>query len=751
MLENVERTDAETFKNIVDEEIVSMIENGFPAELVEGVMATQELENKIVREQANVGVEFVQEMAYNYAISFDPWYLLIDYEAVTMMNQWNEDGSFRDTAEKYLTETELTTLVTTYTEPGLKEEQEEALAQELAQIKEDMTEEEIEALVAQTDAEEAEESEEEAEETEDYVKMLTAVTVDELPEEIKEYDITDETAEEDNIRMLYAVAGVDGVGINQVMLDAQGIAQEDLHYLNLFTQLTSYLDTTEHTRGEIETLSTRYLYSGSVNVSLQQPEETVHPYLSFSWIANTEDLEEGYDLMNEIIFSLKLDDAKKLAESVSSIRSTLRSSINAAPHQIAAIRGLGLYDDYYRMSSYLNGVDYYLFLEEVEAALEEDEDAVIERLTQIQTQIHNRTNAVVFFAGDEEYIETNKTLAETFLDALDAEEIEPVSYALEAPAAEEALIIESNVQYNGIFAGFEEMGLEEYSADMEVFTSLVLDQLLYPLLRDQYGAYSVMHGIIEDSGMYLLTYRDPNIEQTFAVYQTLTEELEAQEWDQETIDGYIMSTYAYYAMPEGELSGAISALSLAFVGESQDYFLTQMRKIKETTPETILGYAGIYDRAIENGSLSTTGSAGAIGAVEDMYTSVRNPFGAADLSDAAFSDLAEDDPNYEYVMAAYQAGYMQPKDEETFGVADDATVGEFALALFTLLGGSGTEDDAVSMLAEAGLLPKNAKASDPLTVPVLEALGAGGDIDWSEYVAGDVVTRGELARILMEE
>lgn len=751
MMENVEREDAETFQEIVDEALADVAENGLPEDLVDSVMATQELDNKLTRE-LTTGVDFVTLMAYNYAISYDPWYLFLDYEAVAQMDEWNADGKFGDAAEKFLVDSELTTLVSTYAEPGLKEEQQKALEEHLAAVKEEMSEEEIAALITRTDEEEEEATEEEEEVTDNYVEQLTAVSVEELPEEIREYEVEDETAD-NGVRYLSAIAGVEDVGMTQLMLDAGGIAQEDLHYLALFSQLTGHLDTTEHTRGEIETLQVRYLYNGSIVLSLQESEEgVVRPYLSASWIAGAEDLEEGYDLVNEIIFSLKLDDVQKLTEAVSALRSTLRSSINAGAYQYAAIRGLGRYDDYFGLRSYLNGLEYYAFLEETEQLLADDPDAVIGKLTEIQSALHNRTGAVSLFGGDEATRDVNRALADAFFESLDEEEITHVTYELPEVAAEEALIVESNVQYNAVFAGVEEMGLEEYSADLDVLAAIVLDRILYPELRDQYGAYSVMHEVVEDTGMYILSYRDPNVEETFLVYRGLAEKIEALELTQEELNGYILSTYSYYAMPEGELSGALSALSYVLSGRDKSEILTYMQQVKSVTPEKIREYAKLYDNMIENGSLSVTGGAGVIGSYEDMFTNILNPFGAADVSDAVFDDLSEDDPNYEYVMQAYQMGLMEPVSETTFGVDEDATAGEFALALLTLLGGAASsEDEAIEMLAGAGLLPKDTKADSPLTIALLEGLGGTGEVDWSEYIAGDVATRGELARILMEE
>jgi Zn-dependent M16 (insulinase) family peptidase len=43
--------------------------------------------------------------------------------------------------------------------------------------------------------------------------------------------------------------------------------------------------------------------------------------------------------------------------------------------------------------------------------------------------------------------------------------------------------------------------------------------------------------------MYLITYRDPNVQKTFDVYATLGDEIEKMELNQGAVDGFIMSVY----------------------------------------------------------------------------------------------------------------------------------------------------------------------------------------------------------------
>ena len=106
--------------------------------------------------------------------------------------------------------------------------------------------------------------------------------------------------------------------------------------------------------------------------------------------------------------------------------------------------------------------------------------------------------------------------------------------------------MDSAVQYNMMFAPYDQLGVDGYSGAMDALTSFMSDAFLYPQLRDQYGAYGVQHAATED-GVFLFSFRDPNVTQTFDVYGELSKMLTDSQIEQEALEGYILSAYSGYA------------------------------------------------------------------------------------------------------------------------------------------------------------------------------------------------------------
>ena len=290
---------------------------------------------------------------------------------------------------------------------------------------------------------------------------------------------------------------------------------------------------------------------------------------------------------------------------------------------------------------------------------------------------------------------------------------------------------------------------------MDAVTNLVLDKFLYPMLRDQYGAYSVFHGTMEDGGMYIITYRDPNVLQTFQVFAQLPELVAGLDVDQKTLDGYILSAYPGYAASQGELSGAVNAMLYTLEGESQEKPLKYMRELKQVTPESLKQWGAVYQALMEKGFMSTSGSMSVINQNSTMYQQVLNPFGAKDNSQVVFTDLAEDSPYFAAVRSAFEGGLMAPKAEDAFGVEEKATVGELAAALYAMVGGSRDEDEAMAVFGQYGMVSPDEKdnvltrgAAGSLISSLLQVLGAEmPPVDGSAYTDYDGSQNGILACI----
>ena len=711
--DGVNAEDAEVFRTTVDAALAQIVTDGLDSAAVDAVAAAFRMDILLVSESASLGTDMIPNIAYYWASTGD-WHDYLDYiAALDNFVALNADGTFVKLIDEYLVNNENTALATTLPVAGLKEQNDAALAAELAEIKAAMTPEEIDAIVAETAAL-AQPAQSNAAQ---YVAQLQVVTVESLPEEVRIYDFTDVTGE-DGVRRINVEANVDGVGQAMVLLNVSDLPQEALHWFQLYIDLLGEVDTTAHTRQELASLTTRYLYNGVIKASMPFDDET-HMYLRAAWIAADEDMQAAYDLVHEILFDSQFTDPVRIGEAITARKTALKSSLTANIYASQLYRAQGISDEGTRVYTYMSDIDYYLFLEQVEALMETDPATVMQMLQAVQAMVNNSTGAISAFAGSSASAANHAPIADAFLAGLQPREVVPAEYNIPAAARAEGLIADSSVQYNLVYATWAEMGLEGFNASFDAVTALVSDTFLIPLLRDQYGAYGAMHAATED-GVYLLSYRDPNVQETFAVYMQLPTLLAELTVDQATLDGYILSSYSYYAQSAGELAGASNAIFTVLSGDDQAEVLEWMRQLKSIRAEDVAAYAAVYASMMQNGVYSTSGGAAAIEANAALYEAVINPFNAVDPTSVEFTDCTAEHPWYDYVRFAFENGLMVPAGDAFFGADEQGTLGDFAVACYVLLGGGQDPAEAVGYLAQYGIVP----AMDPATPITREDLVA---------------------------
>ena len=714
--DNVNAEDAEVFKSIVDSSMAQIASEGFDPVAVDSIVAAFKLDILLSVESKSIGVDMMPSIQYYWAGTGMTYGYMDFIDSIDNFQAWNDDGSFKDVIKGYVLDNPRNALVTTKAVAGLKEEKDAALAEHLAQVKASMSADEIAAIVNATNNPETSNAD-----TAAMVRQIQVVSVETLPEEARIYDVQDQTGS-DGIRRIWAEADVSDVGYAGILLDASGLRQDQILFFKLWTSVLGELDTERHTRAELSSLMNRYLYNGTIKTSLIEDEITkeMTPRLRAGFIAMDEDMPAAFDLIHELLFE-NIFDVSRLSEIVSRLKNSLKQTINTSSYNALIYRALSTASELNAYASYINYLDFYSFLEAVEVTLETNPDVIVAYLEEIEAYFNNSTNGIILFGGNEESYANYLKSADAFMASLDRRPIEKQVYDLPVADTSEAMIVDTNINYNVIFASSETLGYEEATGDMDAVATLIDDMYLMPQLRDQRGSYGA-YLYMTDDGIYAFTYRDPNIAESYEVMDGLADFVANISIDQETLDGYILSSYSGYAQSAGELTGASNAVLNAVGHEDQNKIFDYMRQLKSIKAETFSEtYAPLFQALVDNYNYYTSGSASAIAEVAGAFNAVLNPFGVQDKSQQEITDITEDSPYYEALRFVYENSLMETVSDSEFGTDLPATLGEFSQIMVTLLGGSFTQEDSIAYLAQYGIVP-SAPADTVLTAGDLEKM-----------------------------
>ena len=615
------------FKSIIDESLADFIENGFDAEVLSALAAATRIETALITEDSDAAVNLVSELSYYWSLNGDLSIFSDIMNAIDGIEESADDGLYQHLAEKYLCGARRA-LVTTVPQPGLKEEEQAQQAEALAAVKAGMSDDEINALVEQT---RELENFEQVDDSAQYVRQLQAVTVESISEDIRLYDIADETDDQD-VRHIDVPVDTEGVGQVMLFIDTSHLTQNELLYYELCADLMGNIDTDAHDVDDLSLLIDRYLYNFSLTATVIEDDSAAGytPYLCASWICAEEDVDASYDLFYEILTGTRFNSAEDVLNQLYDTYSALYYYIDYQSYLYQLYRAMGAFSPACAYQDYLYGIDYAAFIESTGTSLSFGIKSrwVLNKLTGVQEKLAVNEGAISVYVGSGEGIAANRKAADDFLSRLDSEKgaSQVESYSFPEISACEGIVIDSDMNYNLIYAPISTLGLENgYTGDLDVITAMVSDIYLYPMLRDRYGAYGVLHGAAE-SGLYIVSYVDPNITKTYDVFERLPETVRNLSIDQDTLNGYILSSCAVLMLPEGEITGAMTAVSDYLSGLDPSRKLEWLHALKGVSAEDIASYADVYQALLDHGVRSTSGGRTALKKNSELFDNIFYPF-----------------------------------------------------------------------------------------------------------------------------
>lgn len=624
----------QALKSAVDTALAGIVRDGLDREAAQAVIAGLQMDNFTRMERSNAGIYLALDVAQHWAGGQGLDWLNRYGAALEKLRDGLNSGYLEGVAAKYLIGNPHSALTLTVPVPGLREQEDAALAAELAAKKAAMTEAEIAALVQET-ADFTAWSTQAA--PAGLVASLQALTVAELPEEVREIAVDEKAVAA--VRSLAAEADVNGAGRTVIYLDLSGVSADMLPWVSLYAGLMGRLDTAQYTAAQAAGRVSRYLPGLAVVPNVVERRDGERLTLTLDWTSMTGEEQEGLDLLKELLLATDCTDTAALKTQVGLIRQNAELTAAAYPPGIQLNRAMARYGTAYAALNQMTGLEYAAFLKDVEALLESGPGRVTELLEAARALLHDKTGALDIYAGSGEAIRAHRANMERFWGDIPAGERPAADWGgLSVPAAREGVVMDTNIQYNLAGAGAEDCGIDGSGSDL-VLSQVITDRYLFPTLRNDLGVYGP-YFMVGEIGAFLTTYRDPNVKATYDVYDALPRWAETEELTQAEMDGYILKTYSSAALPSGPLAEGVNAAKYAERGRGTEDRLRLLREIKATTPADLKAMAPELKRLVEEGARSTVGGSAVLQANAGLFDTVFAPFGAAaPLTRGALAEL----------------------------------------------------------------------------------------------------------------
>jgi len=525
---------------------------------------------------------------------------------------------FEQLIQKYLLDNKHASVVIIEPEKGLNAKNEAVLEKKLAEYKAGLSEEEIKKLVENT--RHLKEYQETPSLKEDLEKIPMLARSDMKKEAALFYN-TELSVKE--VPVIHHDIFSNGIIYLTMLFDIVHIPAEDIPYLGVLKAVLGYVDTKNYSYAD---------FSNEVNIHTGGIGSTIGVYPSVKekddykvkfevrTKALYDKLPEAVSLMEEMLFTSKLCDEKRLYEIIAELKSRLQVSISSAGHSVASTRAMTYFS---KAAAYKDTITFYEVLCDLEAHFEERKEALIAKLKELTEAIFTRENLLVSVTCEKEGLSIATAELEKFIPML-FETAKTTKKAEIIPVQKnEGFMDASQVMYVARAGNFRAHGFEYHGA-LRILKVIMEYDYLWINIRVKGGAYGCMNGYMKNGDTYFVSYRDPNLEKTNEIYDGIPAYIEQFTADERDMTKYIIGTISDMDIPMNPSTKGDRSMAAYLQNISYEEIQKERDQVIHATQEDIRNLKDMIASVLDEKNLCVIGNEETLQAHEDMFDNLKH-------------------------------------------------------------------------------------------------------------------------------
>lgn len=496
-----------------------------------------------------------------------------------------EEGYFEKLVRDCLLNNEHGAVVVLAPEKGLTAKREKELADSLRKYKETLSPEETARIVAETEALKAYQEEGD---TPQALACIPHLTREDIKKEAQGY--VNELRRAAGVPILYHDIFTNGIGYLRFSFDCSHVPEELFPYLGLLKTMLGLLDTESYSYGElfheinIETGGMAFVTNTYTKADLS--DYTVR----FDLKAKTlfEKLPEAFRLALIMMKETEWTDYKRLKELLEEVKSRMQSAMLEAGHTVSALRALSYISSAAACNEQITGVTQYRLVAELAEHFEERKEELAENMNRLVRILFRKENLLVDYTASKEGYEKLPELVAEFKENLYAGECDALKekYRPVPVKRNEGFLTASQVQYVCRAGNFVTKGLS-YTGALKVLRVMMSYDYLWNNVRVKGGAYGCMCSFGKSGESYFVSYRDPNLEKTVAVYEAAADYIANWQGSEEELTQYLIGAISELDTPKTPQDKGIFSLGGYLTGLSEEKLQQERDEILSVSVETI--------------------------------------------------------------------------------------------------------------------------------------------------------------------
>ncbi|SCP96670.1 insulinase family protein [Anaerobium acetethylicum] len=553
----------------------------------------------------------------------EPFMHIEAIDTFKLMKEKAESAYFEKLIQTYVLDNTHASLVIIEPERGLTARNEKALEETLKQYKDSLAADEIQKLIEQT---EELVIYQETPSTEAELETIPMLEIEDIKREAA--PLYNKEVKFGDTLVLHHCLHTNQIGYLELLFDTKAVPKELIPYMGILKFVLCYVDTENYDYGELFNeinINTGGISAGLSLFSNVKENEKYTAMFEVRAKVLYENLDFAFRMIDEILFTSKLDDSKRLYEIIARLKSRMQMSMVSSGHSTASMRALSYFSPSAYFSEITSGISFYRLVESIESDFERVKEELVSKLKELMKYIFRSENLVVSYTADEEGFAGLEKEIEQLKMKLFTDKIETQPYKFELKKQNEGFKTSSKIQYVARSGNFINSGYK-YTGALKILKLILSYDYLWNNVRVKGGAYGCMSGFSKLGDSYFASYRDPNMEKTNQIFENTADYIRKFDASDRDMLKYIIGTISDIDTPMNPSAKGSRSLSAYFNKISFDDLQKERDEILSADAASIRGLADLVESVIRQNNLCVIGNEDNIENGKEMFLNVENLF-----------------------------------------------------------------------------------------------------------------------------
>lgn len=605
VVKNSDEHKAELVKNTVLDTLKELAEKGIDRDLIKAAINRHEFSMREAEEGYPRGLIYNMVIMDNWLYDGDPNSHIKFEKTLDSIRQKAENSYFEELIKKFFINNSHSVFITLSPSSDMMQKKEEELRKKLDDIKNNMSEDEINDIIIKTKKLKERQQSRDSAEALASLPMLSREDI-----EPKAQALPLRKCNESNLELYHSDLCTNKISYLNILFDLRVLDTQELQYAPLLARLLGKMSTSKNDYSELAkqidintggiTFNTE-VYSDCEDSDKYKPVLRVN---ARSLVDNTSKLTE---LIEEILTCTDFSSLDRFKEVVAETKSRIEMSIMGSAHMYARTRLFSYFSQSGKCIETVNGLSNYKFVSDVEKKVADNFELIVDKLKSITKKLFNRSNMIISYTGQEQDFNTYKSSFINFLSTVKDEKKQLNNWDFEVSVANEGMLTPAQVQFVAKGGNLKTHGAL-INGHLSVLKTAISLDYLWNRIRVQGGAYGAPLSIESNGNLYVGSYRDPNLSETLKAIDGIPEYIKNFSVDSRELTKYIIGTISEIDRHHSPEEKGFLALKYMLTGMNIEKIQKKRDEVLSTEVSQMNNFSQAFEKVLSKNVFTVFGN-----------------------------------------------------------------------------------------------------------------------------------------------